>query len=170
MAVTSRGVAVFCGAILATVALFGLLVDPDGPWREDFMLASWLPPIVLFPGAALAGALGSRPSDRFRDLTRVLWPAYAGLALYGLVVGHWWFYNVSHIPIVVTAVHAVAFILAGGLLAPFAKTRPAALQIVIGYLILLVHVGHRRILYRVFRLTTFLERSSAHPRATRDRR
>ena len=138
MNVTARGMAVFCGAILATVAAWGLTVDVHGPWAQDFMLASWLPPIVLFPGAALAAALSGQPADRFVAHARVLWPTYTGLALYAVVVGHWWFERSSGVPMLITAAHAVAFILVGGVLAPFPKTRPAALQIWFGYAVLLV--------------------------------
>ena len=138
MNVTARGMAIFCGAILAGVAAGGLTVDVNGAWAQDFMLASWLPPVVLFPGAALAAALSGLPTDRLSDHSRVLWPAYTGLALYGIVVGHWWFSHAAHFPTLVTAVHAVAFILIGGVLAPFATTRPAAFQIWLGYVVLLL--------------------------------
>jgi hypothetical protein len=128
MGVTSRGFAVFCGVILGSFGALGLLVDPHGPWRDDFLLAYWLPPIVLFPGAALAAALGGLPSDKFRDHMRVLWPAYAGLALYALGTGSWSNY-VSHIPPLIVAVQTAAFLVVGGLLAPFQQTRPASFQI-----------------------------------------
>ena len=128
MTITARGVAVFCGVILGAVGLFGLLVDPHGPWSDDFLLASWLPPIVLFPGAALAAALGGRPADRFSDHARVLWPAYAGLALCGFAAGRWSYY-ISHIPVLILAVQMVALLVSGGLLAIFPKTRPAGFQI-----------------------------------------
>lgn len=133
---TSRGFAVFSGVILGGFGVLALLVNPISRWSNDFMVASWLPPIVLFPGAALAAGLGGLPSDRFNDHARVLWPAYVGLALYGLVVGHWWFYF-SRLAALVAAVHALAFILVSAVLAPFPNTRSAALQIGAGYLVLL---------------------------------
>jgi len=89
MNVTARGVAVFSGGVLAAVAVCGGLIDSQGPWAQDFLLASWLPPIVLWPGAALASALDGSSSRRVASQAAVLWPAYAGVALYGLVVGHW---------------------------------------------------------------------------------
>jgi hypothetical protein len=128
MGVTSHGFAVFCGVILGGFGALGLLADPHGPWHNDFLLAYWLPPIVLFPGAALAAALGGLPSDKSRDLTHVLWPAYAGLVLYGLGTGSWSNY-VSHIPLLIVAVQIAVFLVVGGLLAPFQQTRPASFQI-----------------------------------------
>jgi hypothetical protein len=65
MNITGRGAAMFCGVILAGVGALGLLLDPRGPWSDDFLLASWLPPIVLLPGAALAVVLGGAPSDQY---------------------------------------------------------------------------------------------------------
>lgn len=136
MTITARGAAIFCGVILGGFGTLGLLVDPNGPWSDSFLLASWLPPIVLFPGAALAAVLGASPSDRFKDHTQVLWPTYAGLALYGLAAGYWSYY-VAHIPALIAWVQTAAFLTVGGLLAPFPNTRPAGFQIWLGYAVLL---------------------------------
>jgi hypothetical protein len=147
MGVTARGVAVFSGVILAAVALIGALVAPDGPWAQDFLIASWLPPLVLFPGAALAAALDGSPPDGVAGRARVLWPAYVGLALYGVVAGGWWLggnpplTSVGFTTVAAVAVmtaHATVFILGGGLLAVFPLTRPAGFQIWLGYLLLVV--------------------------------
>jgi hypothetical protein len=145
MGVTARGVAVFCGAILAAIALAGFLIDRTGPWAQDFLIASWLPPIVLFPAAALAAALGGASSDRLVDHSRLLWPVYLGLVLYGAVAGSWWLHDASQltpeidtttVTVAVMAAHAAVFILAGGVFAVFPRTRPAAFQIWLGYVVL----------------------------------
>ena len=128
MNVTARGVAVFSGGILAAVAVCGVLIDRQGPWALDFLLASWLPPIVLWPGAALASALDGSSSRRVASQAAVLWPAYAGVALYGLVVGHWWMAGPARgvdenyagvLMLAVMAVHAAVFVLSGAVFAVF---------------------------------------------------
>jgi hypothetical protein len=128
MSITARGVAVFSGVVLATVALFGVLVDPRGDNSDEFMLASWLPPIVLFPGAALAAALGSPSYHGFREHGQVLWPAYVSLALYGLVAGRWDQF-VAQIPALIAWVQTAALLVIGAALVPFTTTRSAGLHI-----------------------------------------
>ena len=143
MNVTARGVAVFSGGVLAAVAVCGVLIDSQGPWAQDFLLASWLPPIVLWPGAALASALDGSSSRRVASPAAGLWPAYAGVALYGVVVGHWWLAGPSRgvaenyrqvLMIAVRAVHAAAGVLSGAVLAVFPITWPAGFQRWLGYL------------------------------------
>jgi hypothetical protein len=146
MNVTARGVAVFSGGILAAVAVCGVLIDRQGPWALDFLLASWLPRIVLWPGAALASALDGSSSRRVASQAAVLWPAYAGVALYGLVVGHWWMAGPARgvdenyaevLMLAVMAVHAAVFVLSGAVFALFPSTRPAGFQLWLGYLLLI---------------------------------
>jgi len=146
MAITARGVAIFSGVVLGAVAVFGLLLDRDGPWKQDFLLASWLPPIVLWPGAALATALDTAVPRTVKGQAASLGPAYAGLLLYGGVVGNWWFdvadqgtheNYASLLLIALMAVHAVVFIVGGGLLAVFPQTRPAGFQMWLAYPVLL---------------------------------
>jgi hypothetical protein len=140
MNISARGAAVFSGAILGGFGVLGLGLDPLGTWDFEYLLASWLPPIVLVPGAALAAVLGSSPSDRFKDHTRVLWPVYVGLMLHGLGAGRWANY-VAHIPMYILALQAVALLLTGGSLVPFATTRHAGFQIWLACLVLLLSWG-----------------------------
>jgi hypothetical protein len=128
MNITARGAAVFSGVILATVALFGVLIDPRGANSDEFLLASWLPPIVLFPGAALGAALGGPSYHRFREHGQVLWPTYVGLVLYGLVAGRWDQF-VAHVPVLIAWVQTGALLVIGAGLVPFTTTRSAGLHI-----------------------------------------
>ena len=136
MNITARGAAVFSGVILGGFGVLGLLLEPYGRWHSEFLLANWLPPIVLVPGAALAAVLSGSPSDRFLDHTRVLWPVYAGLMLYGLGAGRW-ANDVAHIPMYILGLQMVALLLIAGPLVPFSKTRPAGFQIWLAGLVLL---------------------------------
>ena len=75
-----------------------------------------------------------------------LWPAYAGLAIYAAVVGERWL-DVSGrgahenyaglFMLAVLVVHAAVFLVGGGILAVFPKTRPAGFQIWLAYPVLL---------------------------------
>jgi hypothetical protein len=143
--ITARGVAVFCGIILGGFGLLGLLVTPGGVGERNFLLASWLLPITLFPAAALAAALTEDTPHSVGGQSRVIWPAYAGLALYALVTGHRW-YAASRgthesltglLMMLVIGVHAAVFLVGGGVFALFPKTRPAGFQIWLAYPVLL---------------------------------
>jgi len=145
MNISARGVAVFCGVILGGFGLLGLLVTPGSLGERNFLLASWLPPITLFPAAALAAALTPEAPRSIGGQSAVIWPAYAGLMLYAIVTGHRW-YGASHgthenltglVMMLVIAVHAVVFLVGGGVLALFSKTRPAGFQIWLAYPVLL---------------------------------
>lgn len=145
MTITARGVAVFSGVVLGGFGVLGLLVAPGGTGERNFLLASWLLPITLFPAATLAAALVPETPRSVGGQASVIWPAYAGLALYALVTGHRW-YDASRAAdetltglfmIAVIAVHAAVFLVGGGLLALFPKTRPAGLQIWLAYSVLL---------------------------------
>jgi hypothetical protein len=146
MSVTARGVALFCGVILGGFGLLGLLITPDTPGETNFLLASWPLPIVLLPGAALAAALDASASRSVSGQSAVVWPAFTGLAVYGAVTGYRWLdassratqENVAGLfMLLVIAVHAVGFIVGGGLLALFPRTRPAGFQIWLAYPVLL---------------------------------
>jgi len=144
--ITARGVAIVCGAILGGFGLLGLLVTRDSSGESNYLLASWLLPITLFPAAALAAALDTEIPRGVGGQAVVLWPAYAGLVLYAAVAGDRWL-DVSGrgthenyaalFMLVVIAVHAAVFLIGGGLLALFPKTRPAGFQIWLAYPVLL---------------------------------
>jgi len=145
MTITARGVAVFSGVILGGFGLLGLLVTPGGIGERNFLLASWLLPITLFPAAALAAALSEEAPRRVADQSAAIWPAYAGLVLYAVVTGHRW-YDASQgrhenltglLMMLVVGVHAVVFLVGGGIFALFPKTRPAGFQIWLAYPVLL---------------------------------
>jgi hypothetical protein len=145
MTITARGVAVICGVILGGFGLLGFLVTPGSAGERNFLLASWLLPITLFPAAALAAALTPETPRSVSGQSTVIWPAYAGLALYAVVTGHRW-YDAAHgrhedltrlVMMLVIAVHAVVFLAGGGIFAVFPKTRPAGFQIWLAYPVLL---------------------------------
>ena len=136
MGVTPRTVAIFCGVILGALASWSLFVEGDGPWAEDFMIASWLPPLVLFPGAALAAGFDDTLKG-FSDRGKVLWPAYAGLVAQGLLVSRWWLLNAAISGFGAMFLQTAAFAFCGAVLAVFPKTRPAASHIWFGLLLLL---------------------------------
>jgi hypothetical protein len=145
MGITARGAAVFSGVILGGFGVLGLLVTPGGKGEFNFLLASWLLPITLFPAAALAAALTPEAPNGVGGQAAVIWPAYTGLVLYAAVTGRRWF-DVSRgthedltdlIMIGVIAVHAVVFLIGGALLAIFPKTRPAGFQMWLAYPVLL---------------------------------
>jgi hypothetical protein len=143
--ITARAVAVFSGAILGGFGLVGLLVTPGGNGELNFLLASWLLPITLFPAAALAAALSSEQPRTIGGQAAVIWPAGAGLALYAAVTGHRWIEasrgtheNLTGLIMIgVIAVHAAVFLLGGAVLALFPKTRPAGFQMWLAYPVLL---------------------------------
>ena len=147
MTITARGVAIFCGVLLGGFGVLGLLISREGAAEQYFLLASWPLPIALFPAAALAVALDAESPRGVGDQTSVLWPTYLGLVLYAAVTGNRWL-DVSGrgthenfaalFLIAVMAVHAVVFLAGGLALVPFVKTRPAAFQMWIGYVVLLV--------------------------------
>jgi hypothetical protein len=144
--ITARGVAVFCGVLLGGFGLLGLFVAPRGLGEINYLLASWLLPITLVPGAALASALDPVIPRTAAAQARSMWPAYVGLPLYGAVTGARW-YDASlratpgnYIPVfmvVVLAVHAVLLLGVGAVLALFPRTRPAGIQMWIGYAVLI---------------------------------
>jgi len=147
MTITARGVAIVCGVLLGGFGALGLLISREGTGEQYFLLASWLMPIALFPAAALAAALDF---DNPRDVggqASVLWPTYLGLALCAAVSGNRWLdasgrgthenYAALFL-ILVMAVHAFVFLAGGLAFVPFAKTRPAAFQLWIGYVVLLI--------------------------------
>jgi hypothetical protein len=144
MSITARGVAVFCGVILGGFGVLGLFVVPGGTAEANFLLASWLLPITLFPAAALAAALAEEARSVAAQAA-VVWPAYAGLVLYAAVTGNRWFEasrgtheNLTGLAmLVVIVVHAAVFLAGGGALALFPKTRPAGFQVWLAYPVLL---------------------------------
>jgi hypothetical protein len=147
MTFTARGAAVFSGLVLGGFGALGLLVMPNSASESNFLLASWLPPITLFPAAALAAALDSDMPRGVRGQLSVLWPTYAGLVLYAAVSGDRWIDASSRgthesfaalFLIAVMAVHAAVFLIVGGLFALFPRTRPAGFQMWLAYSILLV--------------------------------
>jgi len=147
MTITARGVAIFCGVLLGGFGALGLLISRGGTGEQYFLLASWPMPIALFPAAALAAALDAEIPRGVGGQAGALWPTYLGLALYAAVTGNRWLdvagrgthENFAALFLVaVMAVHAFVFLGGGLALVPFAKTRPAAFQMWIGYLVLLV--------------------------------
>ena len=146
MTLTARGAAVFCGVILGGFGLLGFVVARNGSAESNYLLASWLLPITLFPAAALAAALDGATPRSVSDQAATLWPAYAGLAIYATVVGERWLDASSRgthenyaglFMLAVLGVHAAVFLLGGGILAVFPKTRPAGFQIWLAYPVLL---------------------------------
>jgi hypothetical protein len=146
MTLTARGAAVFSGVILGGFGALGLLVTPGGTGESNFLLASWLLPIALFPATALAAALDADAPRSIGGQAAVIWPAYVGLVLYATVSGDRWLDASSRgthenfaglFMLVVIAVHAAVFLVGGGLLALFPKTRPAGLQMWLAYPVLL---------------------------------
>jgi|SRR5687768_8382344 hypothetical protein len=145
MTITARGAAVFSGVILGGFGVAGLLVTPGGRGELNFLLASWLLPITLFPAAALAAALSPDQPRTIQGQAKVLWPAHLGLVLYALVTGHRWFdasrgthENLTGLIMIgVIVVHAAVFLPGGGALALFPKTRPAGFQMWLAYPVLL---------------------------------
>jgi hypothetical protein len=147
MTITAWGVAVCNGVLLGGFGLLGLLITPDSPGETNFLLASWLLPITLFPAAALAAALEADAPRSVTGQAVRLWPAYVGLVLYGAVTGHRWLdasgrgthENFAALfMLVVMGVHAAVFLIVGGLFALFPKTRPAGFQLWLAYPVLLL--------------------------------
>ena len=146
MTLTARGAAVFSGVLLGGFGALGFLVTPGGPGESNFLLASWLLPITLFPAAALAASLDAGAPRSAGGQAAVIWPAYAGLVLYAAVSGDRWLDASSRgthgnfaglFMLAVIAIHAAVFLLGGGLLALFPKTRPAGFQMWLAYPVLL---------------------------------
>ena len=146
MTLTARGVAVFCGGILGGFGLLGLLISRNGTAESNYLLASWLLPITLFPAAALAAALDADTPRTVGAQAATLWPAHAGLAIYAAVVGGRWLDASGRgthdnyaglFMLAVLVVHAAVVLVGGGILAVFPKTRPAGFQIWLGYPVLL---------------------------------
>jgi hypothetical protein len=147
MTITARGVAIVCGVLLGGFGALGLLIPRDSPSEANYLLASWLLPITLFPAAALAAALDGEAPRTVGGQTTVLWPTYVGLALYAAVAGERWLDVSSRgthenfaavFLLVVLAVHACVLLAGGMALVPFQRTRPAAFQMWIGYGVLFV--------------------------------
>jgi hypothetical protein len=146
MTITARGVAIICGVLLGGFGALGLLIADKSVAETNFLLASWLMPITLWPAAALAVALDPDLPRSVRGQATALWPAYVGLAVYAAVTGARWLDVSSRgtherfaaiLLIVVMSLHAAVFLVGGGLLALFPKTRPAGLQIWLAYPVLL---------------------------------
>ena len=146
MTITARGAAVFSGVLLGGFGLLGLLVSPNSDAESNYLLASWLLPVTLFPAAALAAALGGDTERSLSGQASLLWPAYVGLALYATVAGARWLEMSGRgthenfaglLLIVVMSIHAAVFLLGGGALALFPKTRPAGFQMWLAYPLLL---------------------------------
>ena len=146
MTLTARGAAVFCGVILGAFGLLGFLVSRNSSAESNYLLASWLLPITLFPAAALAAALDDDTPRDVQGQLAVLWPAHVGLVLYAAVTGDRWLdasgrgthENFAALfMLVVLAVHACVFLAGGMALVPFQKTRPAAFQLWLAYPVLL---------------------------------
>ena len=135
----------FSGVILGGFAALALWVTPGSRAELNLLLASWLLPITLFPAAALAAALSPEQPRTIGGQATVLWPAHLGLVLYGLAAGYRWYgaargthENLTGLlMILVIAVHAVVFLIGGGVLALFPKTRPAGFQIWLAYPLLI---------------------------------
>jgi len=143
VSITSRGVAICCGVLLGAFGALGFLISPNSAAEVNYLLASWLLPITLFPAAALAAALDAGAPRTVRGQASVLWPAYSGLVIYAVGAGHRWFEAEAHdsgvglLLYLVMTVHA-AVLLAGGMaLAPFVTTRPAAFQMWLAYVVLI---------------------------------
>ena len=90
LTITAAGAAVFSGLVLGGFGALGCWSRRTSPANPYFLLASWLPPITLFPAAALAAALDSDMPRGVRGQLSVLWPTYAGLVLYAAVSGYRW--------------------------------------------------------------------------------
>ena len=144
VSITSRGVAICCGVLLGGFGALGFLISPNSAAEVNYLLASWLLPITLFPAAALAASLDAGAPRTVTGQASVIVPAYLGLVIYAAGAGHRWFDAQAHdngvglLLYLVMAVHA-AVLLAGGMaLVPFATTRPAAFQMWIAYAVLLI--------------------------------
>lgn len=147
MRITARGAAVFSGVLLGAFGLLGLFVSPGTSAESYYLIASWPLPITLFPAAALAAALDDDTPRSVSGQASVLWPVYLGLVLYAGVAGDRWLAASTRgtheslaglFMLAVLVVHAAVFLLGGGALALFSKTRPAGFQIWIAYPVLLV--------------------------------
>ena len=87
----------------------------------------------------------AEPARSVGGQAAIVWPAYVGLVLYAVVTGNRWFdasrgthENLTGLAmLVVIVVHAAVFLVGGGLLALFPKTRPAGFQIWLAYPVLL---------------------------------
>ena len=144
--ITARGAAFFSGILLGGFGLLGLFVSHDRSAQSYYLLASWPLPITLFPAAALAAGLDSDAPRSVSGQASVLWPAYLGLVLYAAVAGDRWLEASGQgthenfaglFMLAVLVMHAAVFLLGGGALALFPKTRPAGFQIWLAYPVLL---------------------------------
>jgi hypothetical protein len=132
--------------LLGGIGVLGLLVTRNSSAESSYLLASWLLPITLFPAAALAAALDTGTPRTVSGQAAVLWPAYVGLVFYAAVAGSRWL-EVSGrgthenyaglLMLAVITIHAAVFLVGGGILALFPKTRPAGFQIWLAYPVLL---------------------------------
>ena len=156
MTITARGAAVFSGLVLGSFGILGLGVTPATNSEANFLLASWLLPITLFPAAALAASMDAAAPRSVSGQFAVIWPAYAGLVLYATVTGDRWLDASSRgahetfaglFMLAVIALHATVFLVGGALFALFPRTRPAGFQMWLAYPILLLSwVGGRIVL------------------------
>ena len=146
MTITAGGAAIVCGILLGGFGVLGLLITANSVAETNFLIASWLLPITLFPAAALAAALDNDTPRDVQGQLAVLWPAHVGLVLYAAVTGDRWLdasgrgthENFAALfMLVVLAVHACVFLAGGMALVPFQKTRPAAFQLWLAYPVLL---------------------------------
>lgn len=146
MTITTRGVAIFTGVVLGGFSVIGLLIDPEGSWAQNYLISTWLPPIVLWPVTVLVCVFDRDIPRQVRAQLRVLSVSYSGLGLYAFVSGRWW-WDVSGrsthenyaglAMLVVMAIHAAVFVLGGLALVVFPKARTAAVHMWLGYAVLL---------------------------------
>jgi hypothetical protein len=146
LTIPPRGVAVFSGAVLGGVGAFGLTLGGRGSALQDFLIATWLPPVVLWPVTTMICALDPGVPRSIKGQFAQLWPMYAGLALLAVTAGYWWDYGArigtladyaAALRIAVMLLHAAVFVGGGLLLMLHPKSRPAAFQLWLGYAVLL---------------------------------
>jgi hypothetical protein len=146
MTIPPRGVAIFSGLVLGAIGVYGLRLDRGGAALPDFLIATWLPPIVLWPVTTMICALDPEVPRSVKGQFTQLWPMYVGLALLALPAGYWWDYGARigmlddyarTLQAALMILHAVVFLGGGALLTLHPKSRPAATQLWLGYAVLL---------------------------------
>ena len=146
LTIPPRGVAIFSGLVLGAIGVYGLRLDGASVALQDFLIATWLPPVVLWPVTTMICALDPDVPHSVKGQFTQLWPMYAGLALLALPAGYWWTYGArigtldeyaSTLQAAVLILHAAIFLGGGALLTLHPKSRPAAIQLWLGYAVLL---------------------------------